>query len=222
MTLWVSGNPFARIVGNEVPDLISSQPYLPNVQIGWKNIIGPNTGGREVPLLPMSEPGTAGTVNGSGAPVWAVESTLKQVNGDVMGAEEEAKERAERLEQEARDAIAGRRREDGIRLAREALAIRQAFQGEGHPDLIWPLSLCIEVLRRGPDRALEAARLGERRLALRRTALAGAPDELACSLRELIDLYTCEYRVLDPRRVDELRRELAALPEAGGAAEQEV
>jgi hypothetical protein len=137
--------------------------------------------------------------------------------------EVEAAQKAERLERDARDTIAEGRREHGIRLAREALAIRQAFQGEVHRDLIWPLSLCIEVLRRDPVSALEAARLGERRLALRRVALAGAPDELACSLRELMDLYRFGGRVLlDARRVDELRRELAALPETDGAAGQEV
>ena len=54
--------------------------------------------------------------------------------------------------------------------------------------------------------------MGERRLALRRTALAGAPDELVYSLRELMDLYTFEYDVFDARRVDELQRELDALP----------
>lgn len=57
--------------------------------------------------------------------------------------------------------------------------------------------------------------MGERRLALRRTALASAPDELARSLRELIDLCTFEFDVLDTGRVVELRRELAALAEAG-------
>jgi len=135
--------------------------------------------------------------------------------------EVEAAQKAERLERDAKDAIAEGRHEHGIRLAREALVIRQAFQGEGHRDLIWPLSLCIEVLRRNPDSALEAARLGERRLALRRAALAGAPDELACSLRELMDLYMFEGRVLlDARRVDELRRELAALEEAGGSGQK--
>ena len=46
--------------------------------------------------------------------------------------------------------------------------------------------------------------------------LAAAPDELEHSLRELIDLYTFEYEVLDTGRVDELRRELAAFSEAGG------
>ena len=137
--------------------------------------------------------------------------------------EVEAAQKVERLEREARDANAEGRRERGIRLAREALALREAFQGERHRDVIWPLSLCIEVLRRNPDSALEAARLGERRLSLRRVALAGAPDELACSLRELLDLYRFEGRVLlDARRVDELRRELAALPETGGAAGQEA
>jgi hypothetical protein len=50
--------------------------------------------------------------------------------------------------------------------------------------LIWTLSLWIEALRRKqkPETALGAARLDERRLALRRKALAGAPDELAYSL----------------------------------------
>ncbi len=138
-----------------------------------------------------------------------------------MGTKEEVEEQAERLEREAHDAIAGFH-DDGIRPAGEALGIRQAFQGEGHRDLIWPLSLWIEALRRKhhPDSALEAARLGERRLALRRVALAGAPDELACSLRELIDLYTFEYDSFDPHRVDELRRELAALTETGGTGQE--
>ena len=138
-----------------------------------------------------------------------------------MGANEE---RAERLEREAQDAIAGFRVEDGIRLAGEALAIRQAFQGEEHRDLIWPLSLWIEALRQEhhADSALEAARIGERRLALRRAAFADAPDELACSLRELIDLYNFEYDVLDARRVEELRGELATLSDTGGTAGQEV
>ena len=126
---------------------------------------------------------------------------------------DEAVQRAEQLEREAHDAIAGFRLDDAVRLMREALAIREASQGEGHPDLIWTLSLWIEALRRKhrPESALEAARLGERRLALRRTALAGAPDEFELSLRELIDLYTFEYDVFDARRVDELQRELDAL-----------
>ena len=127
---------------------------------------------------------------------------------------DEAVQRAEQLEREAHDAIAGFRLDDAVRLMREALAIREASQGEGHPDLIWTLSLWIEALGRKhrPESALEAARLGERRLALRRTALAGALDELEHSLRKLIELYTFEYDVLDTGRVDELRRELDGLP----------
>jgi hypothetical protein len=62
--------------------------------------------------------------------------------------------------------------------------------------------------------------LGERRLALRRVALAGALDELASSVRELIELYTFEYDSLDPRRADELRHELAAVPDTGGAGQE--
>ena len=60
--------------------------------------------------------------------------------------EDEAEKRAERLEREAHDAIEFRP-EDAIRLLREALAIREAAQGDGHPDLIWTLSLWIEALR---------------------------------------------------------------------------
>ena len=132
---------------------------------------------------------------------------------------DEAVQRAERLEREARDAIPEYRLEDAIGRLREALAIRQAYQGEAHPDLIWTLSLWIYALswKHRSESALEAARLGERRLMLRRTALADAPDELAHSLRELIDLYTFEYDVLDTGRVNELRGELAAFLEAGGA-----
>ncbi len=113
--------------------------------------------------------------------------------------DEKAEKRAERLEREAEDAIA-----DGFR------------------DLIWPLLLWIEALRwmHHADSALEAARLGERRLALRRVALAGAPDELACSVRELMDLYTFENDSLDPRRADELRCELAARADTGGAGQE--
>ena len=125
-----------------------------------------------------------------------------------------AVQKAEQLEREAHDAIAEFGLEDALSLVREALAIREASQGEAHPDLIWTLSLWIEALGRKhrPECALEAARLGERLLALRRTALAGASDELEHSIRELIDLYTFESDVFDARRVDELRRELDALP----------
>src|SRR5215468_6204568 len=118
----------------------------------------------------------------------------------------EAVERAEQLEREAHDAIEGWPPDTAIPLLREALAIREAAQGEGHPDLIWTLSLWIEALgqKHRPEKAREAACLGERRLALRRAVLAGVPDELACSLRELMGLYSFEDQVLDIRRVDEL------------------
>ena len=127
---------------------------------------------------------------------------------------DEAVQRAERLEREAHDAILEFRLEEAVRPLREAVAIREATQGERHPDLIWTLSLWIEALRRKhrPESALEAARMGERRLSLRRTVLAAAPDELEHSLRELIDLYTFEDDVFNARRVDELQRELDALP----------
>jgi hypothetical protein len=88
----------------------------------------------------------------------------------------EAAQSAEQLEREARDAIAEYRLEDAIGRLRDALTIREAYQGKAHPDLIWTLSLWIYALGRmhRPESALEAARLGERRLALRRTALADA------------------------------------------------
>lgn len=127
---------------------------------------------------------------------------------------DEAVQTAERLEREAHDAILEFRLQEAVGPLCAALAIRETSQGERHPDLIWTLSLWIEALRRKhrPESALEATRLGERRLALRRTVLAAAPDELEHSLRELIDLYTFEDDVFDARRVDELQRELDALP----------
>ena len=130
-------------------------------------------------------------------------------------AEERPREKAERLEQEARDAIPEYRLEQAIELLREALSIREACQGESHPDLIWTLSIWIEALRwtHRLETAREAARLGERRLALRRIALAGAQDELVYSIRELISLYTFEDEVFDTRRVGELQRELTTLSE---------
>ena len=135
---------------------------------------------------------------------------------------DEAAQISEQLERKARDAIAELHLEDAVGLLGAALKIRETYQGEAHPDLIWTLSLWIDALRRKHrlESALEAARLGERRLALRRTALVGAPDELAHSLRELICLYTFEDDVLETGRVEELRRELAALAEAGGSGRE--
>ena len=130
-------------------------------------------------------------------------------------AQEHPREKAEQLEQEARDAIPEYRLDQAIELLREALSIREAYQGESHPDLIWTLSIWIEALctKHRLETAQEAARLGERRLALRRIALAGAQDELARSIRALIRLYTFEDEVFDTPRVAELRRELTALSE---------
>jgi len=137
---------------------------------------------------------------------------------------DEAAQIAEQLEREAHDQIVENphRLEEAVGRLQGALAIREAYQGEAHPDLIWTLSLWIHALgqKHRPESALEAARLGERRLALRRTALAGAPDELAHSLGELIDLYTFEHDVLDTGRVDKLRRELAVLAEAVGSRQE--
>jgi hypothetical protein len=74
--------------------------------------------------------------------------------------EDKAEKRAERLEREAHDAIEFRL-EGAIIQLREALAIPEAAQGDGHPDLIWTLSLWIEALqwKHRSESALEAARL---------------------------------------------------------------
>jgi hypothetical protein len=66
----------------------------------------------------------------------------------MLHSADEAVQRAEQLEREAHDAIAEFSLEDALRLVREALAIREASQGDGHPDLIWTLSLWIEALGR--------------------------------------------------------------------------
>jgi hypothetical protein len=136
------------------------------------------------------------------------------------GVKEHPEQKAERLEREAHIAIGNFHLKEAGTLLNEALAIRETVQGENHPDIIWTLSLMIEALRWDYSRenVWEAALVGERRLALRRVALAGAPDELACSFRELIWLYTFEYTVMDQHRVYELRRELNTLLEAEGRA----
>ena len=55
---------------------------------------------------------------------------------------DEAVQRAEQLEREAHDEIPEFfRLEEAVGRLREALAIREAYQGEAHPDLIWTLSL---------------------------------------------------------------------------------
>jgi hypothetical protein len=104
-------------------------------------------------------------------------------------------------------------RRDALARIEKALRLREAAQGPEHGDLIWPLSLKIELLRieHSPEATLEAAQVGERRLALRRRALRDAPEELLASLRELAALYTFEDEVLDPARVKTLQAEIARL-----------
>lgn len=94
-----------------------------------------------------------------------------------------------------------------------ALGLREAAQGPMHGDLIWPLSLKIELIRRehSPEATLQAAQLGERRLALRRLALRDAPTEILLALRELSNLYRFENQVLDPARVKSLEDEIQRL-----------
>src|SRR5262245_22310688 len=74
---------------------------------------------------------------------------------------DEATQIAEQLEREAHDQIVeeSHRLEEAVKLLRGVLAIREAYQGEAHPDLIWTLSLWIYALRREhrPESALEAA-----------------------------------------------------------------
>jgi hypothetical protein len=104
-------------------------------------------------------------------------------------------------------------REEALARVEKALALREAAQGPEHSDVIWPLSLKIAVLRmeHEPEVTLEAARVGERRLALRRAALRDSPAELLESLRELVHLYTFEDEILDPARVGALEGEIERL-----------
>jgi hypothetical protein len=105
-------------------------------------------------------------------------------------------------------------RRDALAQVQRALGLREAAQGPEHSDLIWPLSLKIELLHihhHSPEVALEAAQVGERRLALQRLALRDAPAELLASLRELGGLYVFEFQVLDPARVKALEAEIERL-----------
>jgi len=72
---------------------------------------------------------------------------------------DEAAQTAELLERKAHDAIEELHLKDAVAMLGAALAIREAYQGEAHPDLIWTLSLWIYALRREhrPESALEAA-----------------------------------------------------------------
>lgn len=120
---------------------------------------------------------------------------------------------AEKLEAEARDLLAdGFAPERALALLRDALALRDAAQASADPDVIWTLSLLIEAhLRRHTREDAEAAaQLGERRLAARRVALSGAPEELVRTLEETAELYMFEYDALDAPRAEALRREARA------------
>ena len=108
----------------------------------------------------------------------------------------------------------GDERRDALAQVERALGLREAAQRPEHSDLIWPLSLKIELLRthHSPDATLEAAQVGERRLALQRLALRDVPAELLRSLRELARLYAFEnHQVLDPARVKALEAEIERL-----------
>jgi len=76
-------------------------------------------------------------------------------------------------------------RRDALARIESALGLREAAQGPEHSDLIWPLSMKIELLRieHSREATLEAAQVGERRLALRRLALRDAPAERCGSWR---------------------------------------
>jgi hypothetical protein len=89
-----------------------------------------------------------------------------------------------------------------------ALRIRERSQGKDHADIIWTLSLLIDALRYDGSltSARKAAKLGERRLLLRRKVLATAPEEIACSIAELVELYHFETEPFDKKRIRELRR----------------
>lgn len=94
-----------------------------------------------------------------------------------------------------------------------AIALREHSTGPEDVSLIWPLSLKIELLGIGHREELTAQRaaLGERRLRLRRVALAAMPSEIAHSLRELAGLYRFEDVCIDTARCAALVAEAGAL-----------
>ncbi|MCI4666033.1 MAG: hypothetical protein MRY74_15060 [Neomegalonema sp.] len=120
---------------------------------------------------------------------------------------------ADHLEAAARTEIEASRLDDALEKLGMALALREQTQGAEHPDLIWTLSLMIQALSARHTRAdaREAARLGERRLLLRRSALADAPAEIALSLLELAYCYEFEDEPFDPERIRALRSEARAM-----------
>ncbi len=95
-----------------------------------------------------------------------------------------------------------------------AISLRRTLQGSSHPDLIWPLSLQIELLLsdEAPEFRSKVARLAEERLRLRRLVLArAAPVELLASIDELVHLYATRGDDGDAHRVAELEQEAARM-----------
>ncbi len=125
---------------------------------------------------------------------------------------------AEHIEQEIWEMLPhlfGEQRVSALAKIDSAIALRRARQGEEHSDLIWPLSIKIELLRHEHSRESQskAAAVGEARLALRRRALRTVPREVLYSIEELVDLYRFEEEVWNPDRANELRREARMMRE---------
>jgi hypothetical protein len=128
--------------------------------------------------------------------------------------------RADEIESQVWDRVLeGREYDRDLPDLLDALIRVRGSEDRGVPDdAIWALSLKIHVLLMHHDieAAREAAALGERRLALRRAVLAGHPEELACSLRELAALYSFELEGFSPERARALEDEAAAIEGGGG------
>jgi hypothetical protein len=103
--------------------------------------------------------------------------------------------------------------EAALRKLDHAISLRRTLQGSSHPDLIWPLSLQLELLLSGeaPEFQSRAISLAEERLRLRRSALARAPVELLASINELVHLYTTKGDDGAAHRVAELKGEAARI-----------
>lgn len=106
--------------------------------------------------------------------------------------------------------------ESSLRKLDRAISLRRALQGSSHPDLIWPLSLQLELLLDGdaPEAQAKVIRLAEERLRLRRLALARAPAELLASINELVHLYRMRGEDGAVDRVAELEEEAIRIRES--------
>jgi hypothetical protein len=100
----------------------------------------------------------------------------------------------------------------------DLIRLREEASGDAPDDLIWALSLKIHLLlgTHTIDAAREAAKVGERRLELRRSTLRAHSDELARSLRELSLLYSFENESFAPDRARSLDEEARTLEAAWG------